>query len=333
MVPMSKRRQGFTLIELLVVIAIIAILIALLVPAVQKVRAAADRATCQNNLKQIGIACHNYLDVNMHFPPGGKNYGWCYGGPVPATNPVYNLNGLVLLLPYLEQAPLFKQYDPTTASSNQNTTYCCVYPPRNPAAVLAGGGVSVANTNVGTTILSIFLCPADNGSPTESDSGAYGINAGSGKLGAKTNYDFVSSQGYTCNSWSTEPIQTRRMFGENSNTRVADVADGTSSTMMIAETTLEVYNGRTPTWAYRGWVEVGIDPGAQIINQWFYPSAPSTVYGRLGSWAWMGSLHASGANCCFADGSVRFLSEDLDTTTLGRLSAMADGQVVSGIFP
>ena len=104
------RGRGFTLVELLVVIAIIGILIALLLPAVQAAREAARRTQCTNNLKQLGLALHNYADVHKIFPPGGLEYGWQTSstlGAEPADKLVHNLNGLVLLLPFIEQTALY----------------------------------------------------------------------------------------------------------------------------------------------------------------------------------------------------------------------------------
>src|SRR6476469_6236252 len=109
--PLEKIRRGFTLIELLVVIAIIAILIALLVPAVQKVRAAAARAQCQDNVKQIGLALHNYHDAKKEFPPGAVAKTPSGGG---AITPDPSWGWPVLLLPYLEQASLQQSINPDT---------------------------------------------------------------------------------------------------------------------------------------------------------------------------------------------------------------------------
>src|SRR4051794_15792595 len=108
--PAANRnpKPAFTLIELLVVIAIIAVLIGLLLPAVQKVREAANRTRCTNNLKQLGLALHNYHDAEGRLPPSGRGYGWCQTPGTYGDPKVYNLNGLVLLLPYLEQDNRFR---------------------------------------------------------------------------------------------------------------------------------------------------------------------------------------------------------------------------------
>src|SRR6266567_4583767 len=107
----NRRRPGFTLIELLVVIAIIAILIALLVSAVQKVRAAAARTQCINNLKQIALAVHSYEGANKRLPPAGRGYGWCQVNPTYQADPqIVNFNGMTLLLPFLDQEPLVQHF-------------------------------------------------------------------------------------------------------------------------------------------------------------------------------------------------------------------------------
>ena len=116
---MKMSKRGFTLIELLVVIAIIAILIALLLPAVQQAREAARRTQCKNNLKQLGIALHNYHDVHRVFPPSRLNVGF-HGGPVYATpRPARykNATGWTMLLPFIEQGNLYQQYDHNQAAS------------------------------------------------------------------------------------------------------------------------------------------------------------------------------------------------------------------------
>src|SRR5262245_60852955 len=132
----SPRTRGFTLFELLVVIAIIAILIGLLVPAVQKVRESASRMQCSNNLKQIGLAAHNYHDAKKHFPPG-------VGYTPLADNGVWG-NGLFHLLPYLEQEPLYKNaLGPVQLSTGTVTIYCPI------------------NNNVYSQPVPVFLCPSN----------------------------------------------------------------------------------------------------------------------------------------------------------------------------
>jgi prepilin-type N-terminal cleavage/methylation domain-containing protein/prepilin-type processing-associated H-X9-DG protein len=325
----SRRREGFTLIELLVVIAIIAILIGLLLPAVQKVRDSAARAQCQNNLKQLGLALHNYESTYKKFPPGGKSYGWClnpqFGDPL-----VYNWNGLLYLLPYIEQQTLWNEVNQTQCMANamQGNPNCCG--PNASLGKRAGDAVASLNYRVATTVLSILHCPADSGQMLQGTSEEYGIKTGTSWQGVKTNYDFaVANNTYVCNAWKNTAVNQRLMFGENSTTRVASVIDGLSNTIAMAETTYDVYNGTCPAWAYRGWVQTGIDPSAGI-NDWTYPTAP-TVYGRLGSWGRMGSLHTGGANALLGDGSVRFFSDGTDRTTLHKLSTMAGGEVIADV--
>jgi len=240
-----------------------------------------------------------------------------------------NSNGLMMLLPYLEQHPLYDDYDQTQCACNlmHGNTGCCG--PCTAVGVLAGDAVASGNAAVVSTRLAVFDCPSDTGRPLQSpNSTHYGIKPGSGYQGAKTNYDFSTSNSYSCNAWTGENPARRRMFGENSHTRVADVLDGTSSTFAVAETLYEVYNGECAGWGYRAWVMVGIDVGRYGINRWEWPGIIANPrIGQLRSWAHMGSLHPSGAHAMMADGSVRFLTETTDSVVLERLSTMAGGEV------
>ncbi|WP_437192167.1 DUF1559 domain-containing protein [Planctomicrobium sp. SH527] len=316
-----RQRKGFTLIELLVVIAIIAILIALLLPAVQQAREAARRSQCKNNMKQLGLALHNYHDTVNTFPPSAL--GRCKSQLTAST--LLNTNGWTLLLPYIEQSALYNKYNFGAPGTTWDSTANAVDASPGPDPVTTG------NAAVVKTLLQAFLCPSDPGSQFQGATNHYGISAtNTGTGGARTTYDFVNaglSTGVCAENWLTSATTTRRMFGENSRCRIGDIIDGTSNTVAVAETTLEVYNGKGNAWGYRGWVMSGVDLAANTINNWTYPSVP-TIIGRLGSWGRPGSLHTGGMHILLADGSVRFLSENVDTTTRRNLSYMADGQVL-----
>jgi prepilin-type N-terminal cleavage/methylation domain-containing protein len=325
-VLLSSRRRGFTLIELLVVIAIIAVLVGLLLPAVQKVRESANRMKCQSHLRQLALAVTNYEGQHRRYPYAGKSYGWCYN-QVNQDPRLYNANGWILILPYIEQEALYQRYDHSQAASNLTVTCCCSL--GSATGTLVGDAVSSGNAAVAATPLALFRCPTDNGDPLEPDNDCYSPRGRVGLRGQKTNYDFCTSNRYDCNAWRQEGPNTRRMFGENSTTRAADVTDGLSNTILLAETTLNVWNGTCPAWGYRGWVQVGVNPG-NGINLWGpWPSMPEERVGRLRSWAHMGSLHPGGAHAALGDGSVRFFPQFTDTVVLNRLAAMADGAVVS----
>jgi prepilin-type N-terminal cleavage/methylation domain-containing protein/prepilin-type processing-associated H-X9-DG protein len=337
-----KMRTGFTLIELLVVIAIIGVLIALLLPAVQKVREAANRIKCTNNLKQLGLALHNYHDAHERFPPGRKSLGNTEGVNIATYAPdpvVYNLHGLVLLLPYLEQDNLYRQWDLNAAAGDFLGSQLG-YPIGN--AVLATPDATASgNAELAAVPIPLLRCPSDPGEWTIAPSPYYSPDLGkTGIHAVKTSYDFIAQcqgVGYY-NWWLHASFGTRYMFGENSTTRLTDVTDGASNTLAMGEQTLALYNGVTSAWAYAGWVSVGIDPvgnwnttfPAQGLNIWNYNnnSPPNNTPGQRATWYNAASLHPGGVNFVFADGSVHFIQQSIDVPSLTYLSRMADGQVI-----
>jgi prepilin-type N-terminal cleavage/methylation domain-containing protein len=209
---MTRRRgaAGFTLIELLVVIAIIAVLVGLLVPAVQKVRAAAARLQCQNNLKQIGLACHTYESANGSLPPGAGSR------PSGASN---SPSTLALILPYVEQDNTYKLFDFTQDVNN-----------------------TAANAAARDQEVKLHLCPSDPSGATTLDPG------GSGKPVGRSNY--VGNLGTTADQHSTDPARagifnfTVNSVGQVTSTvRLTDVKDGTSQTAMWSETKRSMVSG------------------------------------------------------------------------------------------
>ncbi|WP_373653248.1 MULTISPECIES: DUF1559 domain-containing protein [unclassified Schlesneria] len=318
-----RRSKAFTLIELLVVIAIIAVLIALLLPAVQQAREAARRTQCKNNFKQLGLALHNYHDTFSVFPYATAN------GPYSTPANVKNHTGYVLLLPYIDQSPLYNQVNfSLPMGDNLGATWSPVS-----GAALTPGPAPTTNTAIGTNKIAAFLCPSDNGKETVVGDGNYGCAVG--VIAYLTTYGFSTTSPNAWGYWSNENQYARGMFGENSNSNIRDVSDGTSNTVAMVETTLNVADGHTPAWSCRAYAGSSIDfanlsGGARKINDWeccAWTSPPfnSRQVGRLGEWGSPGSLHTGGLQVLLTDGSVRFISENLDATTRQRLGLIADG--------
>jgi len=365
------KKRGFTLIELLVVIAIIAVLIALLLPAVQQAREAARRSQCKNNLKQIGLAMHNYLEAYKYFPPGINHTQ----SPTIAFG--YSIAWGTHILPYIDQAPLYKKF---------NTSFLLT---------TTATGQTAPNTNplLTTTILSAYRCPSDAG-PEQADNGALATQATSNYAGmfgvgtvsacpvAPPATGTAAAAGYvSSNSWFAG------MFGVNSKIGDKDVKDGMSNVIFVGERRM----GRNcSTWtsgmAAQGaattapgttayctfWA--GIEDPTHLVEVLGTTSAAgitaATVGGSVkspaGSWdaaflynntlpnptaatpttntvkinvpkastnpddvsAGFSSYHTGGAQFLLGDGTVRFISENVDQLTYERLSSRADGKTV-----
>ncbi len=339
-----RHRAGFTLIELLVVIAIIAILVSLLVPAVQKVRAAAARTECTNNLKQIGVALHNYHDANKKFPFGK--------GPSYAGAPIYaRWSSHSQILPYLEQGNLY-------ASLDFN------YPPNTPG--MAGPVVNFmpAFTNGGgqnaqcSMQVAGFLCPAD---PAPIGSNWLGQNNYVACTGAMEMCDDTETASSTLDPGDISRVG---VFYYLSKVRLTDIVDGTSNTVIFSEhargggipnsrtamfmmmnqsnlnatyTTCNSLNPATASplsyWQGGSWAM-----GEMCCTQYNHVSTPNTTtcagMGFTGGMKNMSmdqpatSYHDGGVNTLLGDGSVRFVSDGVNLATWRALGTRQNEELV-----
>ena len=351
---MRCRRAGFTLIELLVVIAIIAILIGLLLPAVQKVREAAARVKCQNNLKQLGLGLHAYEGANRQFPPAyttantrldGSAFGVAYGDATRNGPPGWAWG--TLLLPYLEQEPLYRRFDlaqpcwsPAFAdlANTKVPTFLC------PSATGGADGFEVeregADTRHGTPI------PRADGSKVRFAHSHYVTNAGVHQpWGRTTAYCFDYDVPEPIPENGNKPARIDGPFYRNSRTTAAGVSDGLSNTVFLGEHSSILSN---KTW-------VGVVPGAVTpprldLRPW--PSennaagclvaahsgpdthdhpqviihAPNNPFGHTDE---MWGEHGNGCNVLLGDGSVRFVNAFVAPATWVALSTRDGGEVAN----
>ncbi|WP_339726882.1 DUF1559 domain-containing protein [uncultured Gimesia sp.] len=315
----KSHSRGFTLIELLVVISIIAILIALLLPAVQQAREAARRSTCKNNLKQIGLAIHNYHDSHSIFPPGDINAGAINSGNWVGTNLVRNHTMYMMILPFLDQANIYNSINFEAA-----TGVCDV-------DGKGGGGSQISATD---HMIIVFRCPSDPGMTdqtkdpyTKSGTGHYACNKNH-----RVSYGIVSNTienrintTYTGTYVvASDPNANARKsaWGHNGAARFRDITDGSSNCIIMLETPIQKSsNDYGPFWSqynHTNWITPSY--GNYGING--YP-ASKYVY-AFGA----GSLHVGGAHALRGDGSVKFLSENLDLNTLKNLVTIKGGEVI-----
>lgn len=331
----SQSKKAFTLVELLVVIAIIGVMVGLLLPAVQAAREAARRMSCSNNMKQLGLALHNYHSAHERFP---YSVGWGgsieAGSAIPGANRIRNHRGWLLMLPYVEQQALYDAANLGAASG--------AYVRSGTAGTIGGplpGAPGNPNDVVVSTPVQTFLCPSD-ANPTNyatTSSAMYSISPGTTTLqGAYTNYDFsVRRTSNSANIFTGDDIATRRMFGFNDSSRFRDIVDGTSNAIAVCETLRGVHDGVPQTWGYSKWVGNGVDPAYALgINDLRCCAWDAVPFNRprspmmLSAWGTSGSLHPGGAHFTMGDGAVRFISQSIEIVTLQRLAFISDGQVL-----
>ena len=298
-------RKGFTLIELLVVIAIIGILIALLVPAVQKVRAAAARTQCQNNLKQIGLALHNFHDARKRFPSGimvpiGTGSGMIFPTSCPKCPqpPVKDHWGswLTYILPYMEQDNLYRQLILT----GREYGYC------------------QGSNSPGASVVPTYICPADHVPQETIQYGIYffGVNSYFGNAGTF--------------AWPVSSASFNGVLYYNSSVRITDITDGTSNTLLAGERYSKDPNMADSDLAdWRGWAWTNYNSGGDHLGDtsWSINSHASTI-GTTRRKCNFGSGHDGGSNFLLCDGSVRFLGKQTSIINFQRLSVRDDGQAV-----
>jgi prepilin-type N-terminal cleavage/methylation domain-containing protein/prepilin-type processing-associated H-X9-DG protein len=322
---LSKRRLGFTLIELLVVIAIIAILIGLLLPAVQKVRESAARSSCQNNLHQLGLAFHNYHDSNASFPPGAyappesltASGGWAWHDPNNNCCPWGIYSWSAMILPWIEGGNVYTQINFHVQAYAEHVPEDHTLSPWVGANNDRGPGGNVANRLAAMSAPKTFICPS-------SLRGSFSID------GTMKDYAIVYDGGRNydencCPERSLNNNQWAGMGWVNSRVKILDVKDGTSSTLLLAEKT----NFSNQSWCSQG---LGCNEFIWVHHQ----SQGMVTTSEPVNWTVNNSRaaegpHTNGINVAFVDGHVAFIQNSIDFNIWKALGTR-NGREVIGDF-
>ena len=307
--PRHQARTAFTLIELLVVIAIIAVLIGLLLPAVQKVREAASRTRCINNLKQLGLAEHNFQEAIGGFTMAPYNPSFTWMTSYPYSQPH---GWTVELLPYLEQQNVQTGYNYNLAWSD------------------------AGNATIITTIVPNYICPS---APSSTDPTARGIPDNRGPLDYMPFFEVSPSNTFVIPMPPAD--QTGQgILGRGVNRRITDITDGTSNTLLLVEDAgrnqywigKKLYSGTIPSPFDEGGAWANCCLGGSVDYLYGWDVANNQYYGSCAvnctNAAEVYSFHTGGANILMGDGSVRFLSESTDINTLAHLLTRNGGEVL-----